>query len=152
MSRGRRKNASSDTRRYFGEKLKLAEAAKPTNPSSSLIKVSPIVNGTQILCVGGRIGEAPLPFGARYHVEHPSKNFSSVVGPDAPRDPPYFLVHERETNGEGDFRPCIRCVLFWARAVTSEMAAVPSFRLGAFSPAFAHTVVNLLGPYSIKIN
>lgn len=43
------------------------------DPSSSLVKLTPFLDQRGLLCVGGRIENAPVPFGARHQIILPSK-------------------------------------------------------------------------------
>ena len=132
---------------------------------SHLIKLTPFLNENELLCVGGRVGKAPIPFGARHQIILPANaRITELLVFDMHQklahSSPERILHEMRQlywipRGRITIRrilnKCFTCKRFNAKPMTPMMAALPSHRLQPFQPAFARTGVDFFGPIEVNI-
>ena len=134
-------------------------------PGSSLVKLTPFLDHRGLLSVGGRIGNAPLPFGARHPIILPT---SSQIAELIIRDVHVQHSHSSSERTLHELRSlywiprgrvavkrvlnrCFPCKRRSAQPAPPFMASLPSFRLQHHLPAFTHTGVDYFGPISVTI-
>ena len=134
--------------------------------TSSLIKLTPFLDHRGLICVGGRIGNAPVPFGARHQIILPSRaritellivdihlrlahaSSERVLHEARMR---YWIPRGRLTI-KRTLNKCFICKqLLRARPLSPMMAALPSYRMQPFKRAFTNTGVDYFGPIEVNI-
>ena len=149
----------------FSGELRCISAGRPIDKRSSIAQLTPFLDERGLLCVGGRLDKAPLPFGARHPVLLPPKaHITELIVWQHHRDNAHasveatlhklrqaYWITRGVQNVKRIISSCYRCALFRARTITPMMADLPSFRLGFRKAAFDSTGVDLFGPYSVKI-
>ena len=149
---------------YRGE-IDDLRAGRPLEKDSSLLKLAPYLDHRGLLCVGGRIGNAPLPLDVRHPVILPANERLTeliVFQMHLERAHPsaehmhhevrkqYWIIRGRLTV-QRILNKCLVCKRYKAKGLSPLMAALPPYRLQAGCPAFTHTGVDYFGPYEVII-
>lgn len=134
--------------------------------NNNIMKLHPFLDNEGVYRVGGRIDKAPLS----YDLRHPHlipKNCH--IGLLITRERHLHALHAGHLRTAvevrknfwiiGDVnlakrvvRDCKVCRRHRGKAITQQMANLPSFRLMPFSPPFKSTLVDYLGPVNVKIS
>ncbi|XP_036340597.1 uncharacterized protein LOC118749948 [Rhagoletis pomonella] len=136
---------------------------KAVNKRSKLLKLNPMLDKNGMLCVGGRLRNANIPFSERHPVILPKDNHLTML----------FIrqAHQRTLDGGTqatlqyvrqrfwiiDGRQavkriasnCVRCFRYKCSPQTQLMGDLPSARCNA-SPPFMHSGVDFAGPFNIR--
>ncbi len=154
-----------DQLRSFKEEFRALNKKKPLESSSLIAKVSPFVDETGRLRVGGRIERAPTSFDTRHPIILPSKSklTERIVHqvhlstghsspwrtlPEIQRE--YWIPSPRRVI-KRVVSNCSLCRRFSAKSMTPMMAALPASRLKPFQPPFAFTGVDYFGPIEVTL-
>ena len=145
-------------RAHFWQDMKL-------NRANTLAKLDPFVNSNDILCVGGRLREAP---GMSLQARHP------MILPKSHHVVDLIIRHTHEKNGHVGrehvlsllrekywivrgrvavrrvLGRCIICKQLNARCGQQKMADLPSDRVTADKPPFTYVGIDLFGPFLVK--
>uniref|UniRef100_A0A8D9FGG8 Integrase catalytic domain-containing protein n=1 Tax=Cacopsylla melanoneura TaxID=428564 RepID=A0A8D9FGG8_9HEMI len=143
---------------YASEIATLTEGNLP----SSLRQLTPFLeNG--LLRVGGRLGQAPIPYDSRHPILLPSKSHLAVLivrhyhasslhgGPKMVQwlvQRRYYIPGLRDLVRKATFK-CITCFRFSAKPQEAFMSDLPVSRFAQGRP-FVHTGVDLAGPFTLK--
>ena len=149
----------------YRDELEDLNAGKPIEKSSSLIKLTPFLDVNGLMCVGGRLDNAPLPFGARHPIILPAKcHLTSIIiwkahvtraHPSADQTlqelrSQYWIPKGRITV-QRIINSCMPCKRVNPKPLAPMMANLPAFRLQPGLPAFARTGVDYFGPCEVRI-
>ncbi|KFD49170.1 hypothetical protein M513_09994 [Trichuris suis] len=132
---------------------------------SSLIKLTPFVDTRQILCVGGRLENAPIPLDSRHPVILPRTHclteliiwdtHDRLAHASADRTlheiRKLYWIPKGRTTVRRILNRCLKCKRLYAFPKTPKMAALPKFRLTPGLPAFTHCGVDYFGPFEVNI-
>ena len=147
----------------YSTELKDLSAGRVVTKSSSLRKLSPIIDNGLIL-VGGRLNRAPVHFEARHPILLPDKHHVTniiiqechlknghigVNGTLSMLRSTYWIVHGR-SSVRRVISKCFECKRYTAKHAEQIMAELPEQRLTPDKPVFYNTAVDYFGPLIIK--
>ena len=148
----------------FADDIRSIESQKPLPKSSKLSSLSPFVDSTGVLRVGGRLRHAPIPYESRHQCILPSDHHVTrvIVSHEHVSNghigPEHILANLRATywilNGrvviKGVLRRCFFCQIRRAIRTYPYMADLPGCRVAYEAPPFSKCGVDLFGPMFIK--
>ena len=151
--------------KVYSEEFEALRQGKELDKTSTLITLSPFIDRHGVLCVGGRIGKASLPFDVRHPVILPPKERITAllvlqIHCDAAHPSVYrthvqvrrrYWVPKGQITIRAILNKCAFCKLKKRKVVPPRMADMPAFRLEPGLPAFARTGVDYFGPIEVTI-
>lgn len=149
----------------FRDEILDVEAGRSVGKESSLIQLTPFLDNRGLLCVGGRLDNAQLPYETRHPVILPPRAvLTSLIIWKTHQDRAHasvdqtlqevrqqYWVPKGRITVQRFLRPCLFCKRLNARPIQPIMADLPPFRLESHLPVFANTGVDYFGPVEIKI-
>ncbi|XP_039285255.1 uncharacterized protein LOC120351528 [Nilaparvata lugens] len=146
---------------YFAETLKLL--SKGETPPQELLSISPFVDSSGLLRVGGRLRNSSLPYDSRHPLLLPKLSHLSTlicdqthrdnlhVGPHTTQSlvaRKYWIISARNLI-RSRLHHCVRCTRMRAQPQQPIMSDLPHFRVNA-SSVFVHVGVDFAGPFNMK--
>ena len=145
----------------YGTEVRLLKAGKCIPKSSSLTKLCPFVDDDGLLCVGGRLKEAPLVS------KHPCIiSDKHVLAKAIVRDfhdtshlgvewtlsnirTRFWIVRARRVI-KGIARTCVTCKRLRGKPCTQLMGQLPGERVESGKAPFTYCAIDIFGPYWVK--
>ena len=132
---------------------------------SHLLQFTPFLNSDAIMCVGGRVDEADLPFDTRHPIILPARaRLTDILIWKAHLDCAHssnektlhelrrqYWVPKGLTTIRRIVRACVICKRYNPKPLQPQMASLPFFRLQPGLPAFSRTGVDYFGPIEVTI-
>ncbi|XP_032796170.2 uncharacterized protein LOC116932522 [Daphnia magna] len=140
-------------------------ADRQIDKNSKLIKLAPYLDHRGYMCVGGRIGKAPLPIDTRHPIILPrSERMTELIFFTLHRNRGHLSASELHHEARLQYwipkgritalrvhHLCYPCKKLSAKGTTPIMAALPASRLKVGYPPFTHTGVDYFGPIQVNI-
>lgn len=145
----------------YGPEVRLLKAGKCILKSSSLTKLCPFMDDNGVLCVGGRLKEAPLVS------KHPCIiSDKHVISKAIVRDfhdishlgvewtlsnirTQFWIVRARRVI-KGIARTCVTCKRLQGKPCTQLMGQLPGERVESGKAPFTYCAIDIFGPYWVK--
>ncbi|CDW59883.1 hypothetical protein TTRE_0000822701 [Trichuris trichiura] len=148
----------------YSKEVTALRRQRELSADSSLIKLTPFLDARQILCVGGRLENAPIPLDSRHPVILPRMHrlteliiwdtHNHLAHSSADRTlheiRKLYWIPKGRTTVRRILNPCLKCKRLYAFPKTPRMAALPKFRLTPGLPAFTHCGVDYFGPFEVN--
>ncbi|XP_039291266.1 uncharacterized protein LOC111051540 [Nilaparvata lugens] len=146
---------------YFAETLKLL--SKEETPPQELLSISPFVDSSGLLRVGGRLRNSSLPYDSRHPLLLPKlSHLSTLICDQTHRDHlhvgprttqslvarKYWIISARNLI-RSRLHHCVCCTRMRAQPQQPIMSDLPHFRVNA-SSVFVHVGVDFAGPFNTK--
>ena len=149
----------------YADEIDDLKKAGHVSKHSSLVKLSPFLNQEGLLCVGGRLENAPLPFDARHPIILPTKStLTKAIIWKAHQETAHlstdhtfhqvrrqYWVPKGRAAVKRVVSQCFLCRKMNPKPLKTLMAPLPAFRLQPGLPAFARTGVDYFGPIETKV-
>ena len=140
-------------------------AERRIEKNSSLLHLSPFLDHRGLICVGGRIGKAPMPIDVRHPVIlSPKERLTELIVFQMHIDCAHpsvdqmccevlrqYWIPQGKRTIQKILNKCYICRKYKAVGRPPKMAALPYYRLRAGYPAFTHTGVDYFGPIEVTI-
>ena len=148
---------------FYGNEIKCLRDNQPLPRNSSVLPLSPILDGEGLLRVGGRLGRAKLPTGEKTPILVPGKHHIATL---LVRYYHESIYHQGRHLTEGAVRRagywitggkrlissilhhCVPCRKLRGKTEHQKMSDLPAERL-APSPPFSYVGVDVFGPWTI---
>lgn len=145
----------------YGEEIRRIRAGRALKPNSRLLGLTPQLDADGLLRLGGRIGQAQLPYDARHLVilpgHHPlaTKIVTAFHHRLLHAGTDYVLSHVRQhfwiTSGRETVkkiqRSCAHCLKERAKPALQLMGDLPASRLAAGATPFSRLACDYFGPF-----
>ena len=132
----------------------------------STAKLNPFLDKeNDVYRVGGRIDKAPVSYDMRHPYLVPKGHIALLITRERHRHAlhgghirtvaeirkSYWIISDVKL-AKSVIRKCTVCIRNRAKALSQKMAELPRCRLDLFTPAFATTLVDYLGPIEVKLS
>ena len=148
----------------FKEEIVALKKHKQVKRVSSLYKLDPFLNAEGIICVGGRLRNAQIPFETRHQMILPKNNhvvdlivrFYHVTSEHSGKEYVLSLVREKfwivqpRSVIRKILRGCFCCKRNKAKPAYQKMANLPEDRVEQNKPPFTYVGVDYFGPFMVK--
>ncbi|XP_046583554.1 uncharacterized protein LOC124290772 [Haliotis rubra] len=149
---------------HFHEEIDCRKRGEQVKKSSPLYKLDPVLNCLGVLCVGGRLGNAPIPEESKHPMIIPknhyvgvliSSHYHEVLGHSGRE---HVLSHMRQklwlinarTTINKILRKCVHCRRHQGIQSSQQMATLPKERVTPHKPPFTYVGVDCFGPFLVK--
>ena len=147
----------------FSEELDRLSSGSPVKVSSSLRKLSPVIEN-ELLVVAGRLRHAPMSHRSRNPIILPYKHrISYLIASDFHGNAHlgtdwvlsylrcrYWIIKARSLIKQVKNK-CTVCKRLYGEPMSQQMAPLPPERLIAGEPCFSHCGLDIFGPFYVKI-
>ncbi len=151
-------------RRHFSEELKQAKRDEPIKKSSSIYSLEPVLNSGGILCVRGRLSNAPIAEAAKHQMILPKNNHvvkligrhyheqlaHSGIEHVLSRMRQHLWIIGARSMLKGILRSCVHCRRIHGSPCGQKMSDLPVDRVSPHQPPFTFVGVDCFGPFEIK--
>ena len=164
MNQAEKKILQYIQRQYYPDEVARLGKNKCIPKSSSLYTLEPMLDEDELLRLGGRLAEAPIPYDAKYPYILPRDHHVAELVVREVHEEAYHsgrehilaLVRERFWIPRGRplvkkvLQKCTVCKRLRGPTEIQKMADLPSERLTPHKPAFQSVGVDCFGPFQVK--
>lgn len=151
-------------RAHFTSERDALRQSNPPPANSSIKNLKPTFDKEEVMRVGGRLSEAPLPYSTKHPIIVPGNHpIATLILRDAHRRmghagrrttlaetrQRYWITHGAD-KAYDTTRACFDCKKLHAPVITQQMADLPSDRVTPHTPPFQAIGVDYFGPILIK--
>lgn len=150
---------------HFSQEIDALKQEKPIPRNSTLLKLTPFLDGHGLLRVRGRLEHAILTEDAKHPIIlPPTHRLTQLIIKETQENcfhsqtnrtlhevrATYWIIKERRTI-QGVVKRCQECVRRYAVPVVPMMASLPVNRLRPYLPPFTNVGVDFFGPLHVAI-
>jgi transposase InsO family protein len=149
---------------YYSVEIECLQQNNPLRKSSNILSLSPILDESSILRVGGRMKDADIPFDSKHPCILPyNHEISKMIIGDCHEQAhlgvewtlsivrqKYWIVKARSMI-KVIGKKCVVCQRLFKKPNVQKMSNLPPERIEPFKPPFTYVGLDCFGPFAVKL-
>ncbi|XP_046558819.1 uncharacterized protein LOC124267876 [Haliotis rubra] len=151
-------------KRHFTSEIQELKLGRTVKKSSPIHQLEPMISSKGILCVGGRLSNAPITEQAKHQMILPKDHYvgrliayhaHEILGHSGTEHVLSYLRQRFWIIGarvmlKSIFRKCVHCRKIQSAKGAQQMAQLPTDRVTPHRPPFTYVGIDCFGPFEVK--